>query len=329
MSEIDFSFFRDVIISPRKKSSVGITTRGVVAPLDSIPSDVLERMYEAGLAELFKHQNNSCGINLFGTNFRLSCGNDISMYENFEEFKAEYPSLYFRVPSSLLLSPKELGYPLKLMAKLNVIKSGLILFCGDQGSGKTTGMTSLLKERIFQKGGTAVTFEAPPEYDISGALINEGNNVSGFINQIAVATEKDFSKAAAISLRMASPNVVMYGEIRSEHGVREIISNSLSSHVVMTTIHGCDISASIRRFLDMAVAGRPDYREYYARMFSDSFKFCLHQRLIQDSHGKTQLCLTQLENDEEVRQMLYRGNFNSLREVVERQYLRERESEEN
>ena len=98
-------------------------------------------LYKIALDSFLELKTQTCAVNFEGINFRASTGTPYELIRD-----GLKPTIYFRIPSKDLKKPEELGYPKMLLKKFTDIKTGLILFCGAQGSGKTTGMMSMLRQ---------------------------------------------------------------------------------------------------------------------------------------------------------------------------------------
>ncbi len=178
-------------------------------------------------------------------------------------------------------------------------------------------MSSILRAFIRRNRGLGLMFEAPPEYKISGPVM-EKDEFRGHINQVALTTEKSFTAAASNALRAASPEAVVYGELRLEEGVLDILNHSLSGHLIMTSLHAVSAGAAVERFLAMACAGNPQLRAYCASTLATSFRGCLHQNLVTENGRKT-LQLTWLEPSDTVRAAIFRDACHTLDEQAELQ----------
>jgi general secretion pathway protein E len=118
---------------------------------------------------------------------------------------------------------------------------GLVLVTGPTGSGKTTTLYSTLKY-LARPGVNIVTVEDPIE------MVFEP------LNQVAVQTRIDvtFAKALRTILRQ-DPDVVMVGEIRDKETAQMTVQAALTGHLVFSTLHTNDTSASISRLIDLGV----------------------------------------------------------------------------
>lgn len=119
-------------------------------------------------------------------------------------------------------------------------ESGIILFTGPTGSGKTTTMYSLLEEIIEQRASQVITLEEPIERKVDHALQVEVNERAGITYQSGL-------KAA---LRH-DPDVILIGEIRDEETATFTLRASLTGHLVLTTLHAKNAFGTIERLLDL------------------------------------------------------------------------------
>ena len=141
-----------------------------------------------------------------------------------------------------LKSINELGFSKKMCADLcHMIKrpSGMIIFTGPTGSGKTTTLYALLKE-LDHPSLNIMTLEDPVEYHIFG------------IRQTEVT--KNMNYAAGIrSLLRQDPDVILVGEIRDEETAAMALRASMTGHLVLTTLHTPDIFTLPARLRDLGV----------------------------------------------------------------------------
>ncbi|HLS23848.1 MAG TPA: competence type IV pilus ATPase ComGA [Pseudogracilibacillus sp.] len=122
-------------------------------------------------------------------------------------------------------------------------RSGILLFTGPTGSGKSTMMYSLVQELIKTSNRQVITLEEPIERQIENVLQVE-------INERAGITYEEGLRAA---LRH-DPDVLLIGEIRDEHTAKFTIRSSLTGHLVLTTLHAKNIPGTIERLLDLGIS---------------------------------------------------------------------------
>jgi type II secretory ATPase GspE/PulE/Tfp pilus assembly ATPase PilB-like protein len=122
--------------------------------------------------------------------------------------------------------------------------SGLLLFTGPTGSGKTSTMYSALCY-IIQRDGTSVsisTVEDPVEFNLP------------MVSQTQINPAQDFTYAMALrSIMRQDPQVIMVGEIRDADTAAIAVQAGLTGHLVLSTIH-CGVSAgAFTRLINMEI----------------------------------------------------------------------------
>lgn len=135
-----------------------------------------------------------------------------------------------------------LGFPplLRNLLMSAGLRDGLLVFCGKAGSGKTTAAYTYAKERLATHGGVLWTVENPPE------LLLAGRHGKGVCYQMSVDADERMGELTPALLR-ATPNYILYGEIRDAATLKQAIKLSLSGHLVLMTIHAGDLVACITR----------------------------------------------------------------------------------
>lgn len=121
-------------------------------------------------------------------------------------------------------------------------KSGLILVAGPVGSGKTTTIYQLLRERIDQEVLQVITMEDPVEIKETKFLqtqVNEKANIS-------------YDLLIKSALRH-HPDVLFIGEIRDEETARMTLRGALTGHLMIATIHAKDALGVIGRLQELNI----------------------------------------------------------------------------
>lgn len=121
-------------------------------------------------------------------------------------------------------------------------KSGLLLFSGPVGSGKTTTIYQLLRERMAHDTMQVITMEDPVE-------IYEEQFLQTEVNERAGITYDALIKA---SLRH-HPDILMIGEIRDSQTARMVIRGALTGHLMIATIHAKNVRGVIARLQELGV----------------------------------------------------------------------------
>ena len=121
------------------------------------------------------------------------------------------------------------------------LPDGILLVTGPTGSGKTTTLYACLNE-INKPDKKIITVEDPVEYQLAG------------INQVMVKTDIGMTFAAALrSMLRQAPNIIMVGEIRDKETATIAMNASLTGHLVFSTLHTNDSTATVARLADMGI----------------------------------------------------------------------------
>ena len=122
--------------------------------------------------------------------------------------------------------------------------SGLLLFTGPTGSGKTSTMYSALCY-IIQRDGINMsisTVEDPVEFNLP------------MVSQTQVNPAQDFTYAVALkSILRQDPQVVMVGEIRDAETAAIAVQAGLTGHLVISTIHSGVSAGAFTRLINMQI----------------------------------------------------------------------------
>ncbi|MBY0316363.1 MAG: Flp pilus assembly complex ATPase component TadA [Bdellovibrionales bacterium] len=120
-------------------------------------------------------------------------------------------------------------------------KNGLILLCGQTGSGKSLTLFSVLMsmDRTRKK---IISIEDPVEY--------EGEGISQIdVNKHSIT----FGEALRSSLRL-DPDIIMVGEIRDEETAHLAMRAASTGHLVFSTLHTNSALGAITRLTGMGIA---------------------------------------------------------------------------
>lgn len=129
-------------------------------------------------------------------------------------------------------TPEQLGYSPDQCDALERIfsnSSGLILFAGTTGSGKSTTMANMLSKVAEERPGKKIrTVEEPVEYRIDGAYQTPVKRIKG--------DRSDFLNVLRQLMR-SDPDLIMVGEIRDGDTAELAIQAVRSGHLCVSTIH--------------------------------------------------------------------------------------------
>jgi len=223
------------------------------------------------------------------------------------------PCYYLRKGLPYIRPMAEWGYPDSLIEELcgPANKTGLILFAGSPGAGKTTGASSFFVERLKRNGGTGITVECPCELPLAG-----WHGPSGWCQQTEVRTEKDMGKKVEETFRCGSPNILYLGEIREGHAAVEVLRGAITSYLVVSTIHAESIEMACLRMVQLA----QEHISWEAAQgfLSQAFTACIHQELRGPS-GHRHLKFQSLIRTPPVIGKLANGRFSQLSDDIHSQ----------
>lgn len=113
------------------------------------------------------------------------------------------------------------------------LDSGLILFCGATGSGKSTLCAAALGENIQYYGDTKkrISVENPIERYLNG--VKQVNVFEGVKDGKPVNNFSEILRA----LKRHDPDVIWVGEVRDRDSAETCVASSITGHLVMSSIH--------------------------------------------------------------------------------------------
>lgn len=264
MSTITETKFSDIYIMAESKK-VYIPDRSTLNSLMEFAPDDLDAFYDL-LVENFDGENTSYSVKYQGILYRVERSEGIA---GTQYCARKMPS---QVPSI-----KALGLPPELVQYLLALRrsSGLILCAGATGSGKTTTISSLLREYLIKEGGFAYTIEDPNEHPLDGTYQAECGGVGICRQTLPINGQWGESLKSALRSR---PRYILVGEIRSPDAASEVLRAATSGHLVLSTIHANNVSDAINAVVKYASAG--DMSEDLAYdLFSRGMLGVIHQNL--------------------------------------------------
>ena len=139
---------------------------------------------------------------------------------------------------------QDLGFAADLTEKFTKLlknSHGIILVTGPTGSGKSTTLHAFL-QMVSNAENNIITVEDPVEYKADNINQVQSNEKVGLT----------FSSALRSILRQ-DPDIIMIGEIRDKETASIAIQASLTGHLVFSTLHTNNATASITRLIDMGI----------------------------------------------------------------------------
>lgn len=131
-------------------------------------------------------------------------------------------------------------------------KTGLKIISGPTGSGKTTLIASVIKERQKeQPGPNIITYEAPAEFPFGREMLGK----TPLVSQTEIHTHiSDWNRAGPSAMRRKA-DLAMMGEIRDLETAESTVEMALTGHGVITTIHASTPQETVFRLIEMFPEG--------------------------------------------------------------------------
>lgn len=161
-----------------------------------------------------------------------------------------------------------LGLP-ETVGTLSKLRDGLILITGVTGSGKSTTLATIIDDINATSRRNIITIEDPIEY------VHQ-NNLS-VINQRELHIDVPSFESALRDALRADPDVILVGEMRDLETIRTAIAAAETGHLVFSTLHSRDCTATINRLVGAFPAGE---QAQIRQQLSSALKAVVSQRLL-------------------------------------------------
>ncbi len=167
----------------------------------------------------------------------------------------------------------ELHLPTQLLQLLEQ-RTGLVLFTGPTGSGKSTTLTALLEHVNRTRAAHIITLEDPVEYVYQArrCIIHQrevGRHVDGFASGLRAALREN-------------PDILLVGEMRDPETIRMALTAAQTGHLVLSTLHSGNTVMAIERVIDVF----PESEKWHVRHeLAASLRHIVAQRLLPATGG--------------------------------------------
>jgi len=178
-----------------------------------------------------------------------------------------------RVVSFDIPDYKKLGIPEEVMA-LSEVTSGMILFTGTAGSGKSTTQACLIDRINKTRSCHIVTLEDPIEY--------LHRHQKSIVSQREISIDTgDYLSALRACLRQ-SPDVILLGEMRDADTIHTAMTAAETGHTVIATLHTKGTVNAIDRIIDSF----PSSNQAQVRMMlSAVLRTVISQQMLPNTEG--------------------------------------------
>ncbi|GAU08958.1 type IV pilus twitching motility protein PilT [Desulfoplanes formicivorans] len=210
----------------RKNGSIVFVDTVVLTP-SQVDALVLKMLGPRHLRILRERLSVDLGMNLAGIRLRVNIFNTVRGLAIATRFlPAHVPTL-----TDLNLHPA--------LTRFCSLDSGLVLFCGPTGSGKSTTIASLLDKINATRAAHAITLEDPIEYSFRSG--------KAFFQQRELGEHFLSFEQGLVDILREDPDIIMVGELRDPETIRLTLSAAESGHLVFASLHASNMQEAIYR----------------------------------------------------------------------------------
>ncbi|MBI3784946.1 MAG: PilT/PilU family type 4a pilus ATPase [Deltaproteobacteria bacterium] len=202
-------------------------------------------------------------------------------------------------------SLEELGLP-DILKTIAISRRGLVLVTGATGSGKSTTQAAMLDYRNTNTSGHILTVEDPIEFVHQHKKCVVSQREVGF-------DTISFAEALRNTMRQA-PDVILIGEVRDLETMEAAITFSETGHLCLATLHSNNANQAIERVMNFFPISR--HAEIFLQL-SLNLRGIISQRLVPGVDGKRVAALEILLDTPYVRELIKRGEIDTLKEAME------------
>jgi twitching motility protein PilU len=213
-------------------------------------------------------------------------------------------SMVIRHIRSEIPSPESLGLP-DVLSDLVMQKTGLILFVGSTGSGKSTSMAALIQLRNQALAGHILTIEDPIEYTFQHGKSIIGQREVGF-------DTLSYANAMREAMREA-PDMIMVGEVRDTETMESVLGFADTGHLVLSTLHATNVIQALERILYLFPS---ENKNRILMDLSLNLRAVAAQRLVPGENEELHLAAEVLVNTPYVAELIRKGEFGELGEII-------------
>ncbi len=170
---------------------------------------------------------------------REQCRFRVNLFRSSGSIGACIRIIHTRIPDFAWTS-----FPESLARRIAGLSSGLVLFTGVTGSGKSTSLAMIVQLMNAEFGYRILTIEDPIEYRFPV-------HTQSIVTQREVGTDvESFADGLRFGLRQ-DPDVILVGEIRDLETAKMALSAAETGHIVLSTLHTRDAKGAISRYADL------------------------------------------------------------------------------
>ena len=169
---------------------------------------------------------------------------------------------------------EQLGMPADVCTRICGLASGLVLFTGVTGSGKSTSLAAMIDYINTTRNDHIVTIEDPIEFT--------HKHKRCMVTQREIGDDTKGFKPALKSVLRQDPDVVLVGELRDHETIEAALTLAETGHLTFGTLHTSDAVQTINRIIDVF----PSHQQDQVRtVLSFSLEAVFSQKLIPTPRG--------------------------------------------
>ncbi len=198
---------------------------------------------------------------------------------------------------------EDLGMP-DTMKELVMLRRGMILMVGANGSGKSTTLAAMIGHRNNHSASHIVTIEDPIEF--------LHPNKKSIINQREVGLDtRSYSRALRSVMREAA-DVILIGEIRDRETMQATIDLAGTGHLAIATLHANNSPETLDRIINMYP------HEQHRQVFMDLAQYLraiISQRLVRSKDGNRVAAVEIMLNTPHISELMLKGDVSGVKEA--------------
>lgn len=214
-------------------------------------------------------------------------------------------NLTFRVINDNIPTIKELDIDSEMLDWFNS-SSGFILVCGATGSGKSTTLASILRQKQLKEDIKIVTIEKPIEY----LYPFDGK---GYVVQREIPTDCiSFEEGLTSAMRQA-PNCIMIGEIRNQIETNEALRASETGHLALSTMHTINNVTTLNRIVNLY---RGNEQKRILSSLGDTLRGIVNQVLVKNIDETKRFAVREkLSITSDIKKHIINYDFDKIRQI--------------
>lgn len=240
---------------------------------------------------------------------RKSC--DVGLFVNHVRLRVNI----FTTTSGLSLAIRLLPGHIPTIDELNIhpslhdiakLKSGLILYCGATGAGKSTTIAATVNDINKTRPAHIITLENPIEYRFP--------TIKAFIQQRELGTHMPSFAQGLLDVLRESPDVIVVGELRESEVMQLTINAAEAGHLVIATMHASTPEETIYRLCNSVPMDSQDEMRY---QLASTLKWLIVQHLVQiDTVGFRVPLLTIVRASTSVKNIIRENKLHQLHNAI-------------